>query len=39
MMIASNLIADYKNIENDIMDIIVLALFGEKAYQACAPLL
>jgi len=39
LFIASNLIVDFKSIGNDIMDIIFMALFGEKAYQACSPLI
>jgi len=38
MFLASNLIVDYKNIENDVMDIIFMAMFGAQAYKQCAPL-
>jgi len=39
LFLASNLIVDFKSVGNDIMDIIFMALFGEKAYQACSPLI
>jgi len=38
MFLASNLLVDYKNIENDIMDIIFMAMFGEQGYEQCKPL-
>jgi len=38
LFLASNLIADYKNVENDIMDVIFIVMFGEQGYEQCAPL-
>jgi len=38
LFLASNLLVDYKNIENDIMDVIFIVMFGEQGYEQCAPL-
>jgi len=38
LFLASNLIADYKQVENDIMDVIFIVMFGEQGYKQCSPL-
>jgi len=38
LFLASNLMVDYKNVEDDIMDVIFMVMFGEQGYKQCSPL-
>jgi len=39
LFILSSIVADYKNIENDVMTLIALGIMGYQAYKDCSPLI